>query len=121
MKIFLSIRTFKLLFLVAIEYIKRNRLGLILVGLGVFLFALAQVKLAPFYDSNSISLGFIGTYQEHDLPPPVTKLISQSLSLADDSGRIKGNLVTGWETNNDATIFKFKLKDGIKWTDGSKV
>lgn len=121
MKIFLELRSFKLLFLVAIEYIKRNRLGLILAGLTISLLTAAQVKFTYFYDSSSISLGFIGTYQEHDLPPQVTKLLSQGLVISDSNGRMKGNLVTGWEINNDATNFRFKLKDGLKWADNSEI
>lgn len=82
---------------------------------------LAQVKFSLFYKESSISLGFVGTYQEHDLPLEVIKLVSEGLIKTDGEGRSRPNLVSGWDTNNDATEFKFKLKDGLQWIDGSPV
>lgn len=109
----------KFFFLVTLEVLRRNRLWLI-AAIPIFLIAIfAQVKFSFFYNPNLISLGFIGTYQEYDLPSEVTRLLSQGLVKEDANGHVKGNLVSGWETNNDATIFKFKLKDGLKWIDGS--
>lgn len=81
----------------------------------------AQIKLNLFYQPNSIRLGFVGTYQEHDLPQEVTKLVSEGLVTTDESGRSKPHLVSGWDTNNDATEFRFKLKDNLQWTDGSTI
>lgn len=99
------------------EYIKRNKVwvtaGLTLLSVLV----VAQFKLNLFHPQNTIRIGLIGTYQEYDLPFEVTKLISAGLVEASSDGRIKPKLVTGWETNNDATQFKFKLKDNLKWVD----
>lgn len=81
----------------------------------------AQAKFNLFYNSNIISLGLIGTYQEHDLPIQVTKLISGGLVKVMENGHAVPNLVSGWEVNNDATVFKFKLKPGLKWADGSQI
>lgn len=111
--------TAKLFWLIFIGILKRFKYWLILMVLAVALFVFAQVKFNLFYNPNQISLGFIGTYQEHDLPEEVTRLISQSLVASDEKGRIVGKLVAGWETNNDATVFKFKLKDNLKWADNS--
>ncbi len=69
--------------------------------------------------STSLSEGFIGTYQEHDLPQEVTRLISSGLVEADKGGRVNPKLAASWQTNNDATIFTFKLKPGLRWSDGS--
>lgn len=114
-------RFLKLALLICLEYLRRNRqwliLGLILLPLIFF----AQLKLKLFDSQNSISLGLIGTYQEYDLPIEVTKLISEGLVEADTNGRIKPRLISGWETNHDATEFRFKLKDGLKWADQTKV
>ncbi len=92
--------------------------------LGICLFAIiiiTQLRFKLFYSPNVVRIGLIGTYQEHDLPQDVTKLISQSLVEASADGKVKPNLVSGWEVNNDATIFKFKLKDGLKWIDSTPV
>jgi len=85
------------------------------------LFVFAQVKFNFFYNPNTITLGLIGTYQEHDLPSQVTGLLSQSLVKVMDNGRVTPNLASSWEVNNDATVFKFKLKEGLKWSDGSPI
>ncbi len=116
-----NLRIFKLWILIGIEILKRNRVGLILGFVAILLIIFAQFKFKLLYHQNSITLGFIGTYQEHDLPKEVTKLLSQSLVEEGVDGRIHGSLVSGWDTNNDATIFKFKLKDGIKWIDNSPI
>lgn len=78
-------------------------------------------KLGFFNTQNTIRIGLIGTYQEHDLPFEVTKLLSRGLVEASSDGSIKPDLVSGWETNNDATQFKFKLKDNLKWADNTPV
>lgn len=68
-----------------------------------------------------VRIGLIGTYQEHDIPLEVTKLISESLVTTDENGRVKPNIVTDWEINNSATEFRFRLKDGLLWSDGTPI
>ena len=108
----------RLWLLIFIAFVKRNYLGLIVALIVTSLITIAQFRYNLFYNPNTITLGFIGTYQEHDLPTEVTKLISQSLLEQGEQGKIKSKLVSGWQTNNDATQFKFRLKDNIKWADG---
>ena len=114
-------RFLKLALLIAYEYLKRNRIWLILGLILLPLLLFAHQKFNLFYSQDSISLGLIGTYQEYDLPLEVTKLISEGLVEVETSGRIKPSLVSGWETNHDATVFKFKLKDGLKWADETNI
>lgn len=114
-------KNFKLAVLIAVEILKRNKLSLTVGFIATLLIIFAQIKFKLFYSTNTLTLGFIGTYQEHDLPTEVTKLISQSLVEPDKDGHIKGNLFSGWETNNDATTFKFKLKDNLKWVDNTPI
>lgn len=106
---------------ILVEVLRRYRLALFLSLLVLILISFAQIKFKVFSDSNYISVGLIGTYQEHDIPIEVTRLISDPLVEADQQGRMKGKIVTGWETNNDATQFKFKLKDDLKWIDNSSI
>lgn len=115
----MNFRSLKLPALIAWEYLKRNWLPA-LAGIILFtLLVLLQIKFNLFYSTNILRIGLIGTYQEHDLPVEVTRLISNSLVEAGSDGRIKPYLVNGWDVNNDATAFKFKLKDNLKWSDGS--
>ena len=71
-------------------------------------------------DQNHLSEGVIGTYQKHDLPESVSRLISSSLVNFDDSGRVIPNLAENWEANQELTEFSFKLKSQT-WTDGTQV
>lgn len=80
-----------------------------------------QAKFHFFASSNIFREGLIGTYQEHDLPLEFTRLVSQPLIEMDKGGRVKPKLVSGWEINNDATNFKFKLRSELKWLDGTTV
>ncbi len=121
MKNLIYARALKLALLISFEYLKRNRKWVISSFILITVLLFAYFKFNFFYPEKSISLGFIGTYQEHDLPLEVLRLLSQSLVKADDNGRIKPYLVSGWETNNDATEFKFKLKEGLKWADGTDI
>ena len=111
----------RLYLLILVEYIKRHNKYFLAVFVAVFIVLIAQFKFNFLFDNNSIRIGLIGTYQEHDLPFEVTKLISTSLVTTDANNRIKPNLVTGWESNADATVYKFKLKDNLKWSDGSLI
>lgn len=121
MKQIFNFRFVKVTFLVIAKTLRRNFLPILIV-LSIFLVPIfIQLKFNLFYNTNFISLGLIGTYQEHDLPSEVTHLISGSLIKADENSRIKANLVSGWDTNNDATSFKFKLKENQKWIDGTNI
>lgn len=69
----------------------------------------------------SISEGIVGTFTERDIPEIVTHLLSTGLVAVDQSGKPKGNLVEGWQINNDATQYTFKLKDNLYWSDGTRL
>lgn len=117
----MNLKSVKLWVLIILEYLKRNKAWVaggtvVIIGLIIL-----QTKFNLFYAQSTIRIGLVGTYQEHDLPLEVTRLISASLVKADDDGRIKPNLVAGWEVNNDATQFQFKLKDNLKWVDNTQV
>lgn len=114
-------RSIKLGILIVLAVLKRQQKWL---GVGLIL-ALAlvffQIKFHLFYSPNSLRQGLVGTYQEHDLPLEVTRLVSSGLVEADRDGRIKSKLVSGWEVNNDATVFKFKLKPGLRFSNNSEI
>lgn len=118
---FFKYKNLKLWFLIIAEFLRRYKIAIGAIAVGVLISLFAQAKFDLFYHPNFITLGLIGTYQEHDLPSEVTELISGSLVKSGSDGKIVGELASGWETNSDATIFKFKLKDGLKWIDGSEV
>ncbi len=103
---------------ILLKILQRNWriLSFTLVSLSLAMVILFKLNLSS-TATNQLSEGIIGTYQEHDLPEVVTRLISQSLVEADENGRMKAKLAQGWQINNDATIFTFKLKEGLTWSD----
>lgn len=111
----------KLFILIGFKFIRRQIrwVGLFLVIL--FFLAFLQIKFKSFYSSDYLSEGFVGTYQEHDLPQEVKRLLSEGLVKIDRDGRVKPNLAASWHVNNDATEFRFVLKDNLYWADGSKI
>lgn len=111
----------RIILLIGVEIIRRNKQYLLFILLLIAAFLFIQIKFKLFFTNNSIRIGLVGTFQEHDLPQEVTRLVSAGLVFMDEDGRVKPNLVSGWETNNDVTEFKFKLKDNLKWIDGGKI
>lgn len=110
----------RLWLLILLKTVSRYRVAFFLGLLGLTIISFAQIKYR-LYNTNSITIGLVGTFQEHDLPEEVTGLLSRGLVKEDSSGRITGKLVSGWETNNDATQFRFKLKDNLKWSDNTEI
>src|SRR3989338_6717213 len=106
----MNLKPFRLTILIVLEHLKRSRAGILGAIILFLILAVAQIKFSFFYSPEIIRIGLIGTYQDHDLPGEVTKLVSTGLVAADQNGRVKPDLVTGWEVSNDATEFKFKLK-----------
>lgn len=88
----------------------------------VILSLVLLVVLWPkFYRPTILSEGIAGMYTNRNLPSIVTNLISQPLIVLDKSGKPQPQLVSGWQVNNDATVYTFKLKDNLFWDDGTKV
>ena len=115
------LRQFRIFYLIAIKSISRNKIPVVFVLIAALAIIALLWQAILFTPKTAITEGFIGTFQEHDLPIEVTKLLSQSLVDSDKGGNFKPGLVEGWETNNDATIYKFKFKDNLKWADGSSL
>lgn len=112
------LRQIKLFLLIALKIFRRKwktSLAAFLIICAVSFLAIIEKPVGE----RKLSEGIIGTYQNHDLPEIVTRLVSSSLVEADKNGRVVGKLVEGWEVNNDATVFKFKLKKNLQWSDGS--
>jgi len=107
--------------LILIEYLKRNIYWVLGFFAVVCIFSFLQFKFNLIHAPNVIKIGIIGTYQQHDLPQELTRLISEGLTTASEEGKIMPVLVSGWEVNNDATQYKFKLKDNLKWSDNTQI
>ncbi|MDO8498643.1 MAG: ABC transporter substrate-binding protein [bacterium] len=70
---------------------------------------------------TSFSEGIIGVYEVNTLPAMVTHLISEPLVSLDKSGKPQPKLASGWQVNNNATVYTFKLRSNLYWSDGQKL
>lgn len=111
----------RLSLLILMALLKRN-LNLTLSVLAIVLFLIFLQLRFSILDAFSapFSQGFVGTYQEHDLPPEFLRLLSSPLVEFDIGGRLMPKIALSWEVNHDATIFKFHLRDDLFWSDGTK-
>jgi peptide/nickel transport system substrate-binding protein len=101
--------------------IKRKK-NFLLAVLLIFIFLIvASIFLSKELFKRTLTEGFIGTYQEKDLPETVTHLLSKSLVSLDKSGLPQKDLAEGWEVNENATEYIFTLKPQLKWSDGVEV
>ncbi len=105
----LNFKAFKILTLIFVHLIARWWKWIIIPFLFIFFLGFMQAKFNFFPGSNVLRIGMVGTYQEHDLPTEVTGLLSVGLM----------ELVSSREVNNDATIFNFKIKENLKWSDNT--
>lgn len=112
----------RIFFLIALASFKRKLRRNIIILIFSLGFLLALIKFPPeFLHTNSISEALVGTYEENDLPEVAARLISRGLVKMDQDGRAIPDLASGWEVNNDATTFTFKLSKGLSWTDGTPI
>lgn len=105
----LNFKVIKINALIFVHLIARWWKWIIIPFLLVLSLGLMQAKFNIFPSSNVLRIGMVGTYQEHDMPTEVTRLLSVGLM----------ELVSSREVNNDATIFNFKIKENLKWSDNT--
>lgn len=115
--------------LLAVAYLKRyfgNKTGLFSKDRAVMLalLLLGLVVIRPLYSRivvPSITEGISGVYTKSSLPAVVGNFISSPLVEVDKSGIAVPKLAASWQVNNDATVYTFRLRDNLYWSDGVKV
>lgn len=104
-----------------ILFIKNKRKYLLILTL-IVVVSLGVLKFSPkLLFTKTLSQGLVGLFNQQDLPAHVTNLISEPLVRLDRSGLPQPILVQSWQVNNDATVYTFKLKDNLYWSDGTKL
>jgi len=87
----------------------------------IFILGVGIYSLYTLTREQGVSEGLVGTHEERDLPDVVLNLLSKPLIKVDKTGSPSGELAENWEVNNEATLYKVKLKPGLKWSDGQDV
>ncbi len=70
---------------------------------------------------TSLTEGITGTYTQDNIPDIVTTLLSDSLVKIDPSGKPVPSLAQSWQVNQENTVYTFKLKPNLTWSDGTKL
>lgn len=99
---------------------KRGKLILLIIFLlllGLFLLFEGNKLFAK----PKITEGLVGTYQEHDLPETVTRLLSKGLVSIDETGRAVPDVLASWEIKDGGKLYNFMLKDNLTWVDGTPI
>jgi peptide/nickel transport system substrate-binding protein len=65
-------------------------------------------------------IGMVGTYDYNTLPEEILSKISNSMLHIDKAGEIKQVLCKSWQTLDNGKEYRFKLRQDLTWTDGSK-
>lgn len=104
-----------------LTFIRRKKWLILSVLLTVFLILGGGFYLYNARNQNHVSEGLVGTHEERDLPDVVLNLISKPLIRVDKSGTPSAELAESWEVNEQANVYKVKLKPDLVWSDGKKL
>lgn len=115
----MHLKKVKIFFLILRALIRRNLKLILLVFAGAALIATIFLNFGvKLLTTNLVSEGIVGTYQKHDIPEYVTKLLSIGLVNISHDGKAVPGLAESWEVSEDAKTFTFKLKPNLFWSDG---
>lgn len=64
-------------------------------------------------------IGRVGKYTFETFPLDIQEKMAQGLVKVLDNGHVTGALASSWEVKDDGKTYVFKLKDNIKWHNGS--
>src|SRR3989344_2659024 len=94
-----------------------------LLGLAIFFLLVTTspflARLIP--SEKKVTVGVVGAFSVHNLPSFIVGKISQGLTTVDRNGQIKPAVAAAWQTEDNGKRFVFKLKDDLRFHDGSKV
>lgn len=104
-----------------IHFLRAHQKLLITLGVILFIISLGGRILEGALFEAKLSQGVIGLYHLQNPPQMVLNLISKPLISQDKAGKPIPNIVTSWQVNNDATLYSFHLKEGVFWSDQTKL
>ncbi|RJR28223.1 ABC transporter substrate-binding protein [Candidatus Microgenomates bacterium] len=88
--------------------------------IGLLMFAFARVLL-PVVTSSVEYIGITGRYHTEELPAAILSQVGEGLTNIEADGSVISGLAESWEALEDGRVWKFNLKKGLHWQDGSEV
>ena len=97
--------------------------GILFVGLwvGVLIFLFLKFIYPLFTLESQEKIGIVGKYSTTNLPLPILSLISGGLTESTESGLVKPQLASSWESSDSGKVWTFHLKSGVYWQDGKEI
>lgn len=77
------------------------------------------VNVLPLEEKTRV--GIVGAYTLDSLPPDVTSNISMGLTKISPDGKIEKGAAESWEVKDGGKTYVVKLKDGMQFSDGSRL
>ena len=106
----------------AYAYIARYRFWALGIFTAVLVLTLAISEVWPvLFRNNVLAIGYVGSYKIGNIPSSVLNLATQSLIVADTSGRPQPQLASHWTVSQDGKTYIVFLKENLEWHDGTKL
>jgi len=80
-----------------------------------------SILLTPARLKPTRFIGRVGAITVASLPRDIQDQISVGLTTIAPDGTVKAGLAKEWSVENDGTVYRFTLKDGVAWHDGRAV
>lgn len=85
----------------------------------IFFFLSIYPSLNATFFRKKIKIGIVGRYTVNSIPKNIISQIGSPLVTITPQGEIVPVLCTSWEILSDKKTFRFHLKQGLKWVDGT--
>ncbi len=89
-------------------------------AIAIFSFIVPSL-ISTIENKQTYYIGVVGSYTLDTLPPEVTDKISAGLTKIEPDGSIQPLLAQRWNSEQDGKTYRFILKDGIFFKDGTKL
>jgi len=115
-------RTLRYWFRLTIAFISRFKLLLFFgVLAGFFVFVVLRFFIPRLVQSSTERIAITGRFHTEDLPEEVLNLVGDGLTTINENGEISEALSDSWESNEEGSVWTFKIKKGLTWHDGTEV
>jgi ABC-type transport system substrate-binding protein len=114
----------RLVFWLIKAYIKKSKKILILsfmAGLLIFfaiIFGGKYIRAVLSFNRQPV-VGLVGSYEQDKMPPAVVDKLSHGLTRVEENASVKTDLAESYVVEQGGKVYKFVLRDGIIFNDGS--
>ncbi len=113
-----ALRRIKFWWLLLWAYFKRYKIwATALIALTLIIGFLTYKLFINLNHSNTLSIGYVGTFTVENIPTSLLSLATEPLIAADISGRPVPRLASHWTVSDDGKTYIVFLKDNLHWHD----